>query len=97
MVFVLIFLGNKNLSCEKKFKHLIKDLILCFHTQKDQNHSSGLFLNRQKRERTLYNWTGSAPLITDRPPTSFTTLSKKKVTLDTWHLTHDMQHMIPDM
>ena len=39
---------------------------------------------------------GVAPLMTDPPPISFTTLSKKKMTRDTWHVTRDMWHVTRD-
>ena len=53
-----------------------------------------------------YKLDGVAPLMTDPPPISYTTLSKKKnknkwdtwhVKCDTWHVTRDMWHVTRDM
>ena len=41
---------------------------------------------------------GVAPLITDPPPTSFTSWSeKRKEKCDNWHMTHAMGHVKFDM
>ena len=50
----------------------------------------------------LFWWVCKAPVITDPPPTTSTTLSKKQelyiyiVTLDTWHVTHDTWNVTSD-